>query len=131
MRKHGVDSFKIYEIDRVDDSIADDTERKYIALYSSAQPRNGYNLALGGRYGLLNEASRKKISERMMGNKYAVGAIRSPETRALIAAGNLGKIGSMRGKTFSEDHRRKIGDASHRWHERKKLEMQGAANGQN
>ena len=49
--------------------------------------------------------SRQKISEAGRHRKH------TPETRVKISESNKGKIGSNRGKRFSSEHKKKIGDA--------------------
>lgn len=44
---------------------AGETEKKYIAEYDSANPKNGYNIALGGQYGKRGKETSENISKRM------------------------------------------------------------------
>jgi|HubBroStandDraft_2_1064218.scaffolds.fasta_scaffold00006_42 group I intron endonuclease len=114
IRRYGAGAFHAYELAEVTPENCDDAEKFYIALFGSVMPEEGYNIAFGGNRGELNEASRKKISDRMKGNKHAVGAVRSPETRALMGAAKRGCSGYNKGKILSEETRKRMSESASR-----------------
>ena len=61
-------------------------EQCYIALYDTTNPKYGYNINLGGEHGLHSDETKRKLSENNA--KY------------------------WKGKTLTEEHKRKIGEAS-------------------
>jgi group I intron endonuclease len=48
MRKYGIDSFTIEEVERCDNALLNEREIFWIKFYSSSNPMRGYNLTLGG-----------------------------------------------------------------------------------
>jgi hypothetical protein len=61
-----------------------------------------------GKTGIFSQESLKIMSEKRKGNKYALGAIRSEETRQKISIANTGKnIGNKNGMA-SEENRKKV-----------------------
>lgn len=53
---------------------AGEAERRYIALFDSANQEHGYNLTFGGEQGAKHtEESRKKLHEAKMGKRYNIG----------------------------------------------------------
>ena len=90
-------------------SEAEKLEIKLISQYRSNEPEYGYNIDNGGNcIGSFSLSHRKKISEANKGNKSSLGRIVSEETRRKISLGNKGKIGSNKGKHFSNEHKLKI-----------------------
>jgi hypothetical protein len=63
---------------------------------------DGYNIQPGGdERPPMSEEERKKLSERMKGNKFRLGKVTSDETKNLLSQLNRGKI-------LSADHKKKI-----------------------
>ena len=81
---------------------AERLEIKLIEEYDSANPKNGYNIELGGNATeKFTPEVRKKISQALKGHSV------SEETKAKISAGNTGKTSPMKGKRFSPEFCRK------------------------
>lgn len=105
---------------------AEETERFLIALWNTNDRRFGYNRDSGGS--LEKKATietRRKMSEAHKGEKHHMyGKHHPPETRQLIAAAHNGvKLSAEhrlkislggKGRLFSEEHRKKIGNARSR-----------------
>lgn len=63
MRKYGIESFKIEEIDNTDDIIKlGELERYYIKFYDSRNPEKGYNITAGGERNQLDANPRATLS---------------------------------------------------------------------
>lgn len=60
-------------------------EQEYIKIYNSIE--NGYNLNEGGIYGLHNEETIKKMSERMIGNTLSKSYIWTEEAKLNVSKG--------------------------------------------
>lgn len=107
LRKYGAEAFHIYELDPVAGDGCDAAEQMYIALFQSANRKLGYNTALGGNYGKLNETARKRISERMMGNNHGLGKKWTEERKRRYIETRTGVPGK-RGMKFTDEHKKKI-----------------------
>ena len=63
MKKYGIENFIVEEIDRTDDfEELGKLERKYINEYDSTNPKNGYNLTLGGESNQLDGNPRARLT---------------------------------------------------------------------
>lgn len=82
---HVVLAFNIEELVR-----AQDLERKFINEHRSFDPNIGYNLTMGGDGCVMTPETRQKLSESLRGNETLREA--------------------LRGRAFSEEQRRKIGN---------------------
>ena len=88
LKKYGWDAFdhQIVAHGIATQSELDNLERLWIALLRSNNPEYGYNSESGGSSGVMNEESRKKLSEsqKRIGNRppSALGRKRSEETKA-------------------------------------------------
>ena len=110
IQKYGWDNF-LHEVvaSGLTQLEADDLEIELISKYNTTDPNFGYNHESGGRRGpLVNEATKKKISEsmkghkmpdhvkraarsRMIGNTLFSGKHHTPESKAKIGAAQRGK----------------------------------------
>jgi group I intron endonuclease len=102
LRKYGVNSFNKTLLDVPEEKL-DEIEREYIQKYNSKSP-NGYNLTDGGE-GLINptEEVRNKIGEASKGRKVSI------EVRKKISESLRGVNTWMKGRTLSEETKKKIG----------------------
>lgn len=81
-----------------------DREIYYIKFWNSFN--DGYNSTIGGNVCPLSEEQKQKISEKLMGHPV------SEETRKKISEKCRGKPAFFKGKTLSEDHKRKVSIAT-------------------
>lgn len=86
IRKYGPAAFNVHTISeaKTKESL-DNLESLHIIAFDSTNPEKGYNRRQGGSRGLHSEESKQKMSESR------TGRIITPEWRARIAAGLLGK----------------------------------------
>lgn len=103
--KYGWDNFK-HEIlfTKLTKSEACKQERYLIKKYKSNIHEFGYNITEGGDVPSMSTDIRKKLSQRLKGNKNCLGRILSEETRRKISD-------AQRGRKFSAEHRRHISEA--------------------
>jgi len=106
IHKYGRKNFNIEALVEVSTrELANEFEIEYISRYKTMFP-NGYNILPGGDEPRpLSEEERKKLSDRMKGNKFGFGISPSEETRKKLSLANKGKM-------LSFEHRQKIA-ASH------------------
>lgn len=95
-------------------------EQHYIKLYNSIDPACGYNIALGGYAGCVDDESRKIISEKakqrykdptknpMYGKKHSKEAI------SKMSLAKQGEKNPMYGRKWNDNQRAKCG--KHGWH---------------
>lgn len=108
LRKYNEVDFHKKILEEIDDEkLLGEREKYYIALFGSSDPMFGYNLSLGGEHGELNEQARKKISDRMMGNKCAAGKKWTEEHRQNYIKARTG-VSNGKGRKFSPEHRANI-----------------------
>jgi group I intron endonuclease len=107
VQKHGRDSFEEKILEYCSKEVLIEREQYWL---NTLQPfgKNGYNIAkyaISPTYGKsFSLKTRKKISEALKGNKYALGCKRSEETKAKISA-------AKKGRMFTEEHKRKLREA--------------------
>ena len=99
VRKYGWDNFQ-WEILKEDATLDDEIAfiEKYQTFHSYGK---GYNLTRGGDGNLgwlMPEDTRKKISDKAMGNKKCLGRTLSEETRKKISKSLTGKASKTKGK---------------------------------
>lgn len=106
--KYGSAQFEFTNIDTAETiEQLNDKEQYWIAFYQSAAPEFGYNKDLGGGNGRMTDASKEKLSQRMLGNQYTKGRKLSEEHRkAFLAAG----AENNKNRVYTESTRKKIGD---------------------
>jgi group I intron endonuclease len=106
INKYGVESFTIEVLFTVPTKeLATELEIEHIKIYNTISP-NGYNLTSGGEgvAGDCEEVRRKK-SLANIGNKHAVGAIRTPEYCKAISD-------RQQGRQFTDIWRQRMSDAA-------------------
>ena len=106
VKKYGRDAFSVEILEEnVFDELLPELEKAYIAKFNTVQP-NGYNFTEGGD-GLLNPSpeTRRKMSEAQKGKTL------SEEHRRKISRSNKGSPGPWKGKKRSEATRRKMSEA--------------------
>lgn len=94
-----------------------ETKRKIsLSLSGNKNPNYGKTTYIKGKK--LSEITKKKISLAGMGNKRALGTKRTDETKLKLSMAKLGTKNPMHGipspltgKTFSEEHRRKLSES--------------------
>lgn len=104
IKKYGWDNFK-HEVvaDNLTQEEANRLEKDLILKFNSTDPDFGYNYESGGRTGpIANFSTRQKISDAMKGRKL------SDSVRSAISERMKGN-NNFRGKTHSEESRKKIG----------------------
>ena len=106
--KYGSAQFEFTNIDTAETiEQLNEKEQYWIAFYQSAAPEFGYNKDLGGGNGRMTDASKEKLSQRMLGNKYSVGRKVPEEHKAILRART---IEYNTGRSLSKESRQKIGD---------------------
>jgi group I intron endonuclease len=116
IKKWGRENFEFSIIDRADTMEAlHARERYWIALHGTNSREKGYNLTIGGD-GVAgsNEEVRNKRSVAKMG---ALNPMKRQEVRDRVSASLVGRPSWNKGKTLSEEHRRKLSE-SHMGHRR-------------
>lgn len=118
IKKYGWDNIQhLILLTNLSKEEAEAKEIELIALYNTTDQRCGYNVENGGKaVGKFTEKTKKKISQSKLGcvpwNK---GIPRTEEEKRKMSLSHIGKtVGEKNGnygKTFSEEHRRKISEA--------------------
>jgi group I intron endonuclease len=107
VQKYGKDSFEETILEYCNKELLIEREQYWLDTLLPFG-KNGYNIAknaISPTYGKkLSLKTRKKISDALKGNKYALGHKRSLETRAKISAANKGRI-------RTEIHRQRLREA--------------------
>lgn len=120
LNKHGFESHKFEILEECFREDLNEKEIFYISKFDSFHGKNGLNLRSGGgQNSLMSDESKKKMSERLKGNKYALGMRHSEESKKKMSESRKGKkftaehIENMRkaslGKKLSDETKRKIG----------------------
>lgn len=92
IQKYGWDNFEhIILYTNLSREKACEIEKNLIEELDLLNPEKGYNLKTGGRYGILTEESKKKISESLKGNKSRLGIPHTDETIAHMKEIRAGK----------------------------------------
>ena len=92
IQKYGWDNFEhIILYTNLSREKACEIEKSLIEELDLLNPEKGYNLKTGGRYGILTEESKKKISESLKGNKSRLGIPHTDETIAHMKEIRAGK----------------------------------------
>ena len=102
IRKHGSDNFdhEVLENDIFSLNDANHAEEFWIAWYNTVAPY-GYNIRPGGGQSPFSEETKKKISEKLKGNKNSVGAKRSQEVKDLLSR-------KAKSRGMSKEHKEKF-----------------------
>jgi len=93
IRKHGEDVFSVFEIEHVDDQLASERERFWIAHYRSKDYALGYNMTDGGEGApgrFFTDQTRRKISEKV---KAHISTLTDEERSAMTKDANTAKRG--------------------------------------
>lgn len=106
IKKYGVCNFEwnVLEVCDSQDEM-NKKERFWIEHYKSAERGKGYNLKIGGQYGIYNEETRKRMSENMKGKRnHRFGKLISEETRLKMSTShkNNPSIHSYKSLTCNE-----------------------------
>lgn len=106
INKYGANNFNVEILFSVSTKeLAGEFEIEYIKRYNTKAP-NGYNLTDGGEgVKSLPDDIRLKRNRALLGNKNAVGAIRTPEYCRQKSESQIGRV-------FSEETRRKMSEAA-------------------
>lgn len=124
--KHGVENHKfevIHTLDVYDENELNALEIYYINKFNTFETEHGLNLTNGGSNGKLSEETKKKISEAHKGEKNPMygkkgkdcpyfGKKDSDETRRKKSEARKGITAWNKGIPNSEEHRKKISDAT-------------------
>ena len=84
-------------------------EQELIKQFNSMDRNFGYNSTSGGEACVVNEETRQKISQALMGNKNGFGNPCSEEKKK-----NIGE--SQKGKKFTEEHKKRLSEAAKKRH---------------
>ena len=84
-------------------------EQILIKKYNSMDRNFGYNSTSGGENFVMNEETKQKISQSMMGNKNGLGHPCSEEKKKKISE-------SQKGRQFTEEHKQKLSEAAKNRH---------------
>ena len=84
-------------------------EQELIKEYNSMDREFGYNSTSGGDIFIMNEETKQKISQSMMGNKNGFGHSCSEEKKKKISE-------AQKGRKFTEEHKQKLSEAAKKRH---------------
>lgn len=84
-------------------------EQELIAKYNSMNREYGYNSTSGGDIFVMNEETKQKISQSLMGNKNGLGHPCSEEKKKKISE-------AQKGKHLTEEHKQKLSEAAKKRH---------------
>lgn len=84
-------------------------EQELISYFNSMNRDYGYNSTSGGENFIMNEETRQKISQAMIGNKNGLGHPCSPEKAKKISE-------AQKGRAFTEEHKQKLSEAAKQRH---------------
>lgn len=84
-------------------------EKYLIKKYNSMDRNFGYNSTSGGESFIMNEETKQKISQSMMGNKNGLGHPCSEEKKKKISE-------AQKGRKFTEEHKKKLSEAAKKRH---------------
>ena len=80
-------------------------EQELIAKYNSMNREYGYNSTSGGDIFVMNEETKQKISQSLMGNKNGLGHPCSEEKKKKISE-------AQKGRRLTEEHKQKLSEAA-------------------
>ena len=84
-------------------------EQELIAKYNSMNREYGYNSTSGGDIFVMNEETKQKISQNLMGNKNGLGHPCSEEKKKKISE-------AQKGRYLTEEHKQKLSEAAKKRH---------------
>lgn len=84
-------------------------EQELIAKYNSMNREYGYNSTSGGDIFVMNEETKQKISQSLMGNKNGLGHPCSEEKKKKISE-------AQKGRHLTEEHKQKLSEAAKKRH---------------
>ena len=84
-------------------------EQELIAKYNSMDREFGYNSTSGGDIFTMNEETKQKISQALMGNKNGLGHPCSEEKKKKISE-------AQKGRHLTEEHKQKLSEAAKKRH---------------
>lgn len=84
-------------------------EQELIKQFNSMNREFGYNSTFGGDIFIMNEETKQKISQSLMGNKNGLGHPCSEEKKKKISE-------AQKGKKFTEEHKQKLSEAAKNRH---------------
>jgi group I intron endonuclease len=118
MIKHGIENFKIEEIEKCKNrNESNIREKYYIELYDARNTNVGYNIALGGDSQWQSAEIITKIQEgrrkyfELHGNPRK-GVPLSEEHKKAISIASMGKSGTNLGRVFSQEWKDKLSDSN-------------------
>ena len=84
-------------------------EQELIKEFNSMNREYGYNSTSGGEIFTMNEETKQKISQSMMGNKNGLGHVCTEEKKQKISE-------AQKGRKFTEEHKQKLSNAAKNRH---------------
>ena len=114
IKKYGWDGFD-HEIfaSNLTEEEAQNMEKLLIKELKTQDPEFGYNISDGGSTTKISEEGRKKLSEKMLGEKNpCFGKIYTAEERARISEQTRGERNPNYGRKHTEEARRKMSEAN-------------------
>ena len=84
-------------------------EQELILYFNSMDRQYGYNSTSGGESFVMNDETKQKISQALMGNKNGLGHPCSEEKARQISE-------AQKGRTFTEEHKQKLSEAAKQRH---------------
>lgn len=110
IQKYGWDNFEhnilFAELTREE---ACQKEQELIKQFNSMDREYGYNSTSGGDIFTMNEETKQKLSQSMMGNKNGLGHPCSEEKKKKISE-------AQKGRSFTEEHKQKLSEAAKKRH---------------
>ena len=109
IKKYGWENFEHKILfDNLTLNEACDKEKELIEKMDLMNPKVGYNLKTGGRYGLLSDDSKLKISQSLIGNTRRLGIKHTEETKQKMSNSHKGANAYWLGKHHTDESKNKM-----------------------
>lgn len=110
IQKYGWDNFEhVILFENLTHDEACTKEQELIQQYNSMDREFGYNSTSGGNAFIMNEETKQKISQAMIGNTNGLGHACPEEKKRKISE-------AQKGRVFTEEHKQKLSEAAKQRH---------------